>query len=337
MIIYLITFIVTFALCGVLSKAGILFSSPTARGLHTSNVPTSGGIALFIGYMIITLFEYYKSSNIIDIQILLFVSLITFLGFLDDKYDVNKIMRFIGQSILSYLAIYYLLNSYNIELYGHFEKILFSLLFVYFINTYNFMDGIDLIAINQALFLSIALLTYTFILNTTANIQLANYSIGLIVIIIGFYYYNLSPPKLFLGNSGSYFLGFILVIMIFEHVINNSINLYQILILHSVFIIDTGYTITLRFIDKFEKSSFMKSLIHITNPHCLHAYQKISIREKNHFKVSTKIMIYNLIWCLPLSIYVKELNFELTVFLLIVSYLPYLYICKKNNAGIADD
>ena len=108
MIIYLITFIVTFALCGILSKAGILFSSPTARSLHTSNVPTSGGIALFIGYMIITLFEYFKSSNIIDIQILLFLSLITFLGFLDDKYDVNKIMRFIGQSILSYLAIYYL-------------------------------------------------------------------------------------------------------------------------------------------------------------------------------------------------------------------------------------
>ena len=79
MIIYLITFIVTFILCGVLSKTGMLFSSPTDRGLHTSIVPTSGGIALFVGYMIITLFEYFKSFNIVDIQILLFLSLITFM------------------------------------------------------------------------------------------------------------------------------------------------------------------------------------------------------------------------------------------------------------------
>ena len=337
MIIYLITFIVTFILCGVLSKTGMLFSSPTDRGLHTSIVPTSGGIALFAGYMIIALFEYFKSFNIVDIQILLFLSLITFIGFLDDKYNVNKSIRFIMQFVLSYFAIHYLLGSYNIELFRDYEKILFSLLFVYFINTYNFMDGIDLIAINQALFLSIALLIYTFMHNTSISLHSVNYSIGLIAIIIGFYYYNISPPKLFLGNSGSYFLGFILVIMIFEHIISKSINLYQILILHSVFIIDTGYTIISRFVDKFKKSTLLISLIHITNPHCLHAYQKISIKEKNHLKVSTKIFIYNLVWCLPLSLYATELSSVLTIFLLLISYLPYLYICKKNNAGLADD
>ena len=79
--------------------------------------------------------------------------------------------------------------------------------------------------------------------------------------------------------------------MIFEHIINKSINLYQILILHSVFIIDTGYTIILRFVDKFKKSTLLISLIHITNPHCLHAYQKISIKEKNHLKVSKNFYI----------------------------------------------
>ena len=269
MIIYLITFI-SFHSCGALKQTGMLFHHLLIEVCTHPLFQYQAALYYSLDTRLYSI-QYFKSFNIVDIQILLFLSLITFIGFLDDKYNVNKSIRFIMQFVLSYLAIHYLLGSYNIELFRDYEKILFSLLFVYFINTYNFMDGIDLIAINQALFLSIALLIFTFMHNTSISLHSVNYSIGLIAIIIGFYYYNISPPKLFLGNSGSYFLGFILVIMIFEHIISKSINLYQILILHSVFIIDTGYTIILRFVDKFKKSTLLISLIHITNPHCLHA------------------------------------------------------------------
>ena len=91
----------------------------------------------------------------------------TLLGFLDDKYSLSKLIRFIAQFLLALWIV-----SINSEL-SIFLKIFWVLFIVYLINIYNFMDGIDGLATAQAVFILFSM-----------GILTSYYSIGHLVIFI---------------------------------------------------------------------------------------------------------------------------------------------------------
>ena len=342
MFIYLISLIVTLLTCILLIKSSAIISKPTERGLHASSTPSSAGLALLIGFSLIMIHEYTITQNIDKIFIILFTFLVTIIGLIDDIFNIQKFIRFFSQLFLSFILI---LLVFNIDL---FNSLLIAIIFVYFINTYNFMDGIDLLATNQAIFICTSIIMHQLILESSVNYieQFYILPITLIIILLGFYYFNFSPAKLFLGNSGSYFLGITLSIIFLDSMLNNVISIYEILILHSVFIIDTGYTIIQRFFHGIHKdlklskktfiSSLRDSLTLITTAHCTHNYQIMSKNFNSHLRISSYILFYNFLWCLPLSL-LSAINPEFSFFIMLVCFSPYLYLCIINNAGVNND
>ena len=147
--------LVTFIVGYMLIKYPVIISMPTDRGMHENNIASSGGIALLIGLGT----NYYLNDSSFNFfpfhyQFFFGITLMGFIGFLDDKYSLAKIFRF-GSQILVFTYIVYSYLTFT-----DFPLLSFILVFMatYTINIYNFMDGIDQLAIMQAIFLMIGII-----------------------------------------------------------------------------------------------------------------------------------------------------------------------------------
>ena len=306
--------LVTFIVGYVLIKYPVVISMPTDRGMHKDRVASSGGIALIIGWAMLGIGNEYLIPLLI----------IGLLGFLDDKYSLSKFIRFGVQIVVSG---YFVITMSSVYIYNLNIISLFILVFIstYTINIYNFMDGIDQLAISQAIFIVFGFL----LLHDFDNLSL-------LLIFIAFFLINYPKTKLFLGNSGSYFLGFLMTSLIIQGIMysGEKYSVIPILILMTAFYVDTTYTLIVRFIRKFndKNSSLVNSVKYITEAHRTHSYQKVAIKKDSHSKSVFIIMAYNIIWCLPFA-YLAVIHSEYNLFFLLVSYLPYTLYCYKNKAG----
>ena len=328
-----ITILSTIVLMYIMIKRKWILANPTNRGLHEKSVPSSGGIAIFVGYLISYLFivndilsENVDLVKVNDMIIIFSLFLICFLGLLDDKFKLSKFIRFSSQIIISVVIA----SMFN---YTTITTLIYIGLIVYFINSYNFMDGIDSLAVSQAIFMILSLLFIT------GEIMIS--PIVLLSILAVFLFYNTSLSKIFLGNSGSYFLGLYIIIFFTILEDQDKITLLNSLILYTVFLVDTIYTIIVRFSYKIISdisdnktffNSLMSSLTHITQAHCTHNYQQLTKKNNSHSKTVLLLMSFNIFWCLPLAVISYEVNAYQWP-LLLLSCLPYIFWCYKNKAG----
>ena len=326
--IYLLSFLLTFILCVILVEKPIMKAIPTKRGLHVVDTPTSGGIALLFGFSIAMILN----SNTIPFILYILVPMVV-VGLLDDKYKIPKLFRFISQITLSILAIY-LMNGMNLHPF-----IIFLIVFLttYFINAYNFMDGIDLMIVLESIFI---LLSFLFLIDANSPwVFSIHIMIGVLLI---FSLFNYNPAKLFLGNSGSYFLGMYISLLVIGLYFMSNINIITSFIICTIVVADTVYVIFRRFFYKLlstyhDKKSIKDSIIlgikHITEAHCSHNYQQLTKKLKDHKRVVLLLMLYNALWCFPLAV-ISANYINYSALCLFVSYTPYIIWCYKNKAGL---
>jgi len=330
MINILITFFTTLTVAFILTKKPLALSMPTDRGLHEKNTPTSSGIALAIGYIFGILLDF---SSWFDYMAILLI-IIAFVGFLDDKYRISKEFRFLIQIILACLFVYSFGDTSLISFIGF----MYIFMIVYSINAYNFMDGIDSLILFQSIFVlsSLLLLAPNSIVIQYLHIDL------ILAALIALLFFGKSPSKLFLGNSGSYFLGLYLSMIIITVLYYWDISFLTYSILFTIILIDTIYVILKRFFVKLSNLyrenknlhiSIYISLKHITEPHCTHNYQKLTKKINSHAKVVFILMLYNILWCLPLAIASAKFD-DYALLCLALSFIPYIIWCYINNAGV---
>jgi UDP-GlcNAc:undecaprenyl-phosphate/decaprenyl-phosphate GlcNAc-1-phosphate transferase len=208
----LINFLIFISIAKISYKLDLV-DLPNKRSVHLKPTAYTGGLALCLIY-IIALFLFDFSSQ--KLNLILSISfLVGIVGFVDDKYNLNVG----GKLSLQIIPIIYLVILENLSLsqigdYNYFKlelnsfSIPFTLLSILFlINSFNYFDGLD------------GLLGYTTISVLSILIFLLpneNFRIFLIIILIPllfFLFFNFSIfklPKLFLGDSGSLLLGFII-------------------------------------------------------------------------------------------------------------------------------
>ena len=155
---------------------------------------------------------------------------------------------------------------------------------------------------------------------------------------IAFLLFNKHPAHIFLGNSGSYLIGFIVgVLILFESRLyfDPPGVPYIGLLLMTTFLADSTISIIRRFITKFndKKSGILDCIKHITEAHCSHTYQQLTKKYNNHEKVVLMIMSYNIFWCLPMA-YLCMKNSDLSILFLLATYMPYSIFCYINKSGI---
>lgn len=206
-----------------------LVDKPNHRKLHSIPIPLVGGISIAITTLIVLIISGNKLLLTKE-YLPVFSSGITLLmiGIIDDKTDLNAKYKLIIQLILSFIialsgtritSLYGLFGVYEIATW--IQYMLTILVITGVVNAFNLMDGVD------GLVGGLSLLGFSMFL--IASIFYNNYFLGKISVvfigsIIGFLKFNLSKRKIFMGDAGSLFLGFILVTLGIQFMENKNIN-----------------------------------------------------------------------------------------------------------------
>jgi len=236
----------------------VILDIPVFRSSHIGATPTSAGIVFLIIYLIYALLnKKYGLLLIIPIGIL---------GLVDDIFNINQIYRLFFQSINVILISFLLLDFgifYDIPFLSGFIPLIVLLIGLSLINFVNFMDGIDgLVSINMfLLFLNYSL---------TNNLDL----IAIPIVLFIFLFYNWSPAKFFMGDSGSTFLGLLLFYITFSN--NNLNSSITTLLIASPLLLDSLICILRRLHNK----------ENIFSPHKKHLYQRLHQKGMEHKQVS---------------------------------------------------
>jgi len=181
------------------------------KRLVNKNTPPLGGVASAAAFFISVNFLGDADYNFIIIGG--FSLLISILGSIDDFFNLSWKIKLFFQSIFVAMPIIYLNIFLNIEsllnldLNNSFNFLISVLWVILIINSINFidnMDGLAVVVTGSICYQSI-LLTYSLNQN-----KLTDLSAVLLFVILGFFIYNFPPAKLYLGDSGSLFIGFCL-------------------------------------------------------------------------------------------------------------------------------
>jgi len=190
---------------------------PNNRKIHKKPISRLGGLAIFISFLIvfsIILIKYYNQLNItFNIKIYIIALFLSFIiGFLDDIKNIRARYKLIVQIIISFLVslsglsiarfTFFNFFAINFGLFSHFITIVWIVLIM---NSINLIDGMDGLASGIVAIATIFLLIVSILMK---NILVSLISSVLLGSIIGFYIYNFPPAKIFMGDSGAYFLGF---------------------------------------------------------------------------------------------------------------------------------
>jgi UDP-GlcNAc:undecaprenyl-phosphate/decaprenyl-phosphate GlcNAc-1-phosphate transferase len=183
-----------------------VLDAPSARKIHTSPVPLLGGAAIYLGVILSLIvlgqFEYVQQMA----SILIGATMMTMLGIWDDKWGLRPFAKLIGQvgaaSLLYFtgVSVQFLHN----DLLNYAATVLWV---VTITNALNLMDNMNGLAGGIAAVTSV----FFFLIATLTNQNLiAPLSAVLVGACIGFLYYNFNLASIFMGDTGSLFLGFIL-------------------------------------------------------------------------------------------------------------------------------
>lgn len=200
-----------------LVKKHSLYDLPDPRKEHLSPIPTMGGIAIVTG-MMVSLFLWFPFNNQIG-QICFFFSITVLfgLGIMDDLKDLSARYKFIIQiGLAALIALSDIrITSFN-GLFGINELPLaaqytFTLLAIVGItNAFNLIDGIDGLAGGVGF---MSLVTIGIFLTMSGDINTALIAFALAGGILAFLYFNFNPAKIFMGDTGSLVLGFVIAVM----------------------------------------------------------------------------------------------------------------------------
>ena len=205
------------AICWIASRLLITFLAsrgvldvPVARSSHTAPTPRGGGIAV-IGTVIL----FGAASGSIPPSVLVLVAALALIGWVDDVRSISPLPRFSAQIIAVAVALYLdpgLITIPHINMPMMLGAVIIGICWLWFINLYNFMDGIDGITGVETLSICIGISLVSMVADVAVDLILPSAFIA--AAIFGFLFVNWHPAKIFLGDVGSVPLGFVIAWML---------------------------------------------------------------------------------------------------------------------------
>ncbi len=203
-----------------------LTDKPSSRKKHDGEIPLIGGIAIYFGLLISVYMVGLNESGSREFYILsTALTLIVVLGLIDDKYHLGIRIRFIGQSIAVLIMIFGLkaeiVQLGNILGFGVLKLGLTSVFFTVFafvggINAFNMLDGLDGLAGSLSImYLVILAALFGYFNNTNMFDTCVLLSMSLLAFLVfNSRFFGRKKALIFLGDTGSMLLGFVLVWML---------------------------------------------------------------------------------------------------------------------------
>ena len=207
-----IAFIISSILCFSIIKynKNFITKSNNQKRLNTLNIVPLGGVAMAISFFISVRLLGEADSNIVSISV--FALAISILGVVDDFLNLNWKLKIIFQFLFVGLPIYLLNQTINFEIFlgvdfsGRLNLIFTILWIIILMNSLNFIDNMDGFAALNSSFICLALTVLSFVYNQN---YLADISFILLFTILAFTIFNFPPARIYMGDSGSLFIGFI--------------------------------------------------------------------------------------------------------------------------------
>ncbi|MEG1857352.1 MAG: MraY family glycosyltransferase [Pseudoflavonifractor sp.] len=200
-------------------KMGAVDVPKDNRRMHDHPIPRMGGLAIFFGFMLSTLIFLPMNNQLRSM--LLGSVIIVILGIFDDIYSLKAPFKFVVQIIAALVAVWggNLIeafsnpNIFSANLIWELGWLKYPVTVIWIVaitNAVNFIDGLDGLACGVSTISSMTLLVISLVVSDgPVALLMAALAGGC----IGFLPYNLNPAKIFMGDTGSTFLGFILAVV----------------------------------------------------------------------------------------------------------------------------
>ena len=212
------SWLITRKLIAILLKFRVV-DYPKHRGLHDQITPRGGGLAIIFTVTILTILIHLFGMPILPSVwiILSFGLLLGLLNFVDDCQDISMLWRFLVQIAVVICCLYFgTLERINSDgwLPIWVEWGLIALAWLWFMNALNFLDGSDGYAISHAILITLFIIAVPWLRDPVST---PNYlAILLLGSCLGFLYWNRPKAKIFLGDSGAVWLGFIIAWLLLD-------------------------------------------------------------------------------------------------------------------------
>jgi Fuc2NAc and GlcNAc transferase len=264
------------------------------RSSHQGAVPRGGGLAIDAVILAVAgaLCAAGAWSEPEALAWLAGGGVLALVGWLDDRYRLGVVSRLAAQVLAGIAAVYAARGFPALPVpggtfsFGVAAPLVGLIALLWSVNLFNFMDGIDGLAASQALFVAAAAAVLgagstatTWMLWSTA------------AACAGFLVFNWAPARIFMGDVGSGFLGYVLALAMLLGA-GARLSVWGWLILHSAFVVDATVTLATRLL-RGER---------VYAAHRSHLYQRLSRRLGSHARVTLLYTLVNLGWLLPLTV-----------------------------------
>jgi UDP-GlcNAc:undecaprenyl-phosphate/decaprenyl-phosphate GlcNAc-1-phosphate transferase len=280
--------LLSFLLCYILvpfcivagKKLGIMDMPDEERKKHITPTPLTGGVAIYLSFVATILLNFHFSVEVK--AILVSSTLIFVIGLIDDRWGMPANLRLLAQLAASLLIVLFGVRvTFVPDLLGgvYVETLITILWFIGITNAMNFIDGMDGLAAGSAII-------YSFFFGLTAFISKQGYMMLLSIAIagscMGFIIYNFrrgKPALIFLGDSGSTFLGFLLAsFAILGNWGDSIIDIVIPVLIMSVLIFDMTLTTILRIYKK-EVKNFAEWVRYTGRDHFHHRLASLGLTK----------------------------------------------------------
>lgn len=246
--------------------------NPNARRVNKVPMPTMGGLAIFLAFNVTNFLLLRKQYPIEQLWALLLAEcIILATGIIDDIYELKPRQKIYGITLAA-LVVFFIakikMTTITLPFLGTVTlgwlSLPITLIWILAItNAVNLIDGLDGLATGVAIIaLSTSAVTGYFFLNVT-NTFISIMMFTLVAALIGFLPYNFHPAKIYLGDTGSLFIGFMISVFALYGLKNATfITIIIPVIIVGVPITDTVYAILRRILNKKPISQADKHHLH---------------------------------------------------------------------------
>lgn len=307
-----------------------LVDTPNERSSHSVPTPRGGGLAVSLVYLFGVLIAWILGLMPGDVTAAVLGGglAVAGIGFLDDHRPVSAAGRLVVHTTAVVLGMYCLGRQMPVDFgWGSIDtgsgwRVLVMLGVVWFVNLFNFMDGIDGIAGSQAGFMA---MLAALLLLTAPEAGAKVPFILLAAAAVGFLIWNWPPARIFMGDVGSGFLGYVIGMLAVWTMAQGWLNVWVWLIIGGGFLADATMTLLVR--------SFAG--VRVTVAHRSHVYQRLARRWRSHGRVTLLYLGINLFWLAPWAVLARQYPHRAALFA-VLALLPLFMAAYFLGAGRSD-
>jgi Fuc2NAc and GlcNAc transferase len=315
-----VAFVGTAALTGAVrqrAQALGIIDHPNMRSSHLRATPRGGGvaIALVLSALVLLLWRLHQLGTPLSRALLGGGLAVAAIGLLDDWRGVAPGYRLLVHAVAATWALACLQGMGGA--WPH--AVLVVLGIVWAINLFNFMDGIDGLATMESGAVALGGFVSAWLLGH-GDVALVSWLLALTC--AGFLCWNWPPARIFLGDVGSGYLGYVIAVLALDDSLIQPSRLAVWVMLAGVFLIDATLTLLVR-LARGER---------VYEAHRQHAYQRLARRWASHARVTGIILIINAIWLFPAAL-LATLRPQWTWELMVLALFPLVLIVSHVTRG----